>query len=119
MNVGNTARVFAQNAMWKATGSRSAGRSLVRDLGSEDESVRMLAGMFLVRGGERAAPLLREAAARGENLPTVLTALADVGNPADEPFLRRYVDDPDPDVRRAARDGLEVLAMRTRASPAR
>ncbi len=112
MGVGRSARVLAQNALWRATGSRSAGQALVRELGSDDESARALAGMLLVQAGGRAAPLLRAAVARGESLPNVLPALADVGGPEDETLIGRFAGDPDPLIDRAARDALRVLRLR-------
>lgn len=113
MNLGSAAKVYANNAVWRTTGAHSAGRALVRALASGDESVRMLAGMLLVQGGRRALPLLREAIARGEGLPELLTVLADVGTREDAALLRRLAPHPDPAVARAARDGMETLALRT------
>jgi HEAT repeat protein len=109
VELAGTAGVFANNTVWRATGSRAAGRRLVRALAAEDETVRTLAGMFLVQGGKRAEPLLREALGRRESLPLVLTILGDLGDPALTPDLRRFSQDTDPQVAQAARDALRVL----------
>lgn len=93
-------------------GSDAAGRALVRNLRSPDENVRTLAGMFLVQSGRRSLPLLREALARGEDVPTILTMLADIGDPSAEPEIRARLGDPDPEVARAASDALRVLEQR-------
>lgn len=118
MELGKVAGVFANRALFSTTGLRPAGRALVRALGSEDENVRTIAGMSLVQAGERAEPLLQEAARRRENLPLVLTILGDIGDPKSEPLLERYTGDEDPEVARSAREALRVLrAQRAATSP--
>jgi len=68
-----------------------------------------MAGMSLVRGGERSEPLLGEALARRENLPLVLQILADIGDPDIAPELEQFKDDRDPEVARAAQEALRTL----------
>jgi HEAT repeat protein len=109
MDLGGSARLFVANAVWRTTGLPSAGRALVEALSSPDENVRTIAGMFLVQAGRKAEPLLREALARGDNLPLVLSILGDIGDPAFEPELRRFLDHPDPNIAKAARDALRVM----------
>ena len=101
--------LIACKTLWGVTGLRWAGRALVRALGQEDEDLRTLAGMFLVRAGRRAGPLLHEALARRENLPMVLSILADIGDSSVEPELRQFAGDRDPQVAAAARNALRVL----------
>lgn len=107
--VARAAQLFTANALWRATGLRSAGRSLVAALGSPDENVRTIAGMLLVKGGPRARPLLEEALQRRENLPMTLMVLADLGDPDLAKVIGPYADDPDPRVAQAARDALDSL----------
>lgn len=109
MDLPRVAGVFANRAVFSTTGFRPAGRALVRALGSEDENVRTIAGMFLVQTGRRAESVLEEALARRENVPLILTILGDIGDPASEALLRRYVADPDPETAQAAREALEEL----------
>jgi hypothetical protein len=103
------ARLYALKSLWTATGSRSAGRALVKALGSTDEGERTVAGMLLVQGGRRAEPLVAEAIRRREHLPIVLLIAADIGASSLEPDLRRLTMDPDPEIARAAHDALENL----------
>jgi hypothetical protein len=112
MLVRDAVRLYLDRTLWRATGLRWAGRALVRALGSPDEGVRALAGMFLVQAGRRSEPLLAEAVARRENLPVVLTILGDLGDPRFAPELRRFRDDPDPEVAQAAEQALRVLRAR-------
>lgn len=102
--------MFALKTAFQA-GSDAAGRALIRNLPSRDENVRMLAGMFLVQCGRRSLPLLREALARGEDVPAILTMLADIGDPSSEPAIRARLNDPDPEIARAAADALRVLEL--------
>lgn len=104
------ARLFALKAVWRATGLRTAGRALVHALSSPDEGVRTIAGMFLVQAGERAEPLVEEALGRRESLPMLLVIAGDIGASRLEPQLRRFTADPDPEIAKAARDGLRILA---------
>lgn len=102
--------MFACHATWRLTGLPSAGRALVRALGSPDDTERVVAGMFLVRAGARAEPLLEEALHRRENLPMVLSILGDIGDRRFQRELEEFSADGDPQVAQAARDALRVLA---------
>jgi HEAT repeat protein len=106
------ARLYALKSVWATTGSRSAGRALVAALGSPDEGVRTIAGMFLAQGGRRAEPLVEEAIQHGEHLPLVLLIAGDIGAVRLAPDLRRLAADTDPQVARAAQDALRILAAR-------
>ena len=110
MRVGGAAKLFAYRALWRATGSLAAGRALVRALGSADEDLRTIAGMLLAKAGKSAEPLLQEALDRRENLPMILTLLADIGDSRLEPEIRAFSHDQDPNVAKAAREALRVLA---------
>lgn len=118
MELARVAGVFANQAVFTTTGFRPAGRALVHALGSDDENVRVIAGMALVRNGRRAEPLLEEALERRENLPMVLAVLGDIGDPTCEPVLARFAADQDPETARAAHDALRVLhAQHSASSP--
>ena len=112
------ARLYALKSLWDATGSRSAGRALVEALGSPDEGVRTVAGMFLVKSGKRAEPLVEDAMQRRQHLPLVLRIAGDIGATRLEPELRRFTADADPEVAKAARSGLRILAASQRSSQA-
>jgi len=115
MDVAAAARLYGWNALWRVTGARSAGRALIDALGAPDEDLQMLAGIFLVRGADKAEPLLEEALASRKHLPEVITILADIGDPKYKPEFHRLAEDPDPAVADAARDALRVLEARREA----
>lgn len=104
--------LLAQNAAWRLTGARSAGRALVRALSSDDATTRTTAGMLLVRAGPRSMPLLREALAARSALPMVLPILADIGDQESRPTLSAFTRDTDAAVAGAAREALRVLDAR-------
>ena len=101
--------LFTSNVIWRVTGARTAGRILVRALGSKNEALRTIAGMLLVRGGEKSEPLLQEALDKRENLPVALTIIGSIGDRKFEPEVRRLSQDPDPDVAKAATDALRII----------
>ena len=109
MRLSGAAKLFACQALWRGLHLKSAGRALVNTLGTDDEDLRVLAGMFLVRAGPRAVPLLGEALAQRRHLPLILQIIADVGATEFEPELRRLADDPDPQIAQAAHDALRQL----------
>ena len=114
MSATDTAAVIASGTLWRTMGVRAAGRHLIRALGSDDETIRTLAGMFLVKAGVRSLDLLAEAIETRDNLPVVLTILGDIGDPRSIPILERLAQDQDADVARAAQDALEALRRRER-----
>jgi len=96
---------------WRTTGFQFFGRPIVRALGSRNENVRMIAAIWLVKVGKKAEPLLEEALQKNQNLPTILTILADIGDRRVEPEIRSFSGHQDPQVAEAARQALRVLEM--------
>jgi hypothetical protein len=105
--------LIACGAVWRATRLSFLGRRLVHALGASNENLRTIAGISLAKAGRAAEPLLEEALRKRENLPIVLTILADIGDKKVEPEIRRFSAHEDPRVAEAARQALRVLAMRT------
>lgn len=103
-------RLLATGLLWKAAGIQSAGQRIVSALGSDDENVRTIAGMLLVKAGKRSEPLLEAALQKRENLPMVLSILADIGDRRFESDLQAFSRDQDPQVSKAAKEALRVLA---------
>ena len=104
------ARLFACRVLWRGLHLNSAGRALVNSLGDDDEDLRVIAGMFLVRAGSRSVPLLREALTQRRHLPLVLQIIADINATEFEPELHRLADDPDSRISQAARYALRQLS---------
>ncbi len=70
-----------------------------------------------VQAGARAVPLVEEALGRRQGLPMVLVIAGDIGASRLEPELRRFTTDPDPQVAKAALDGLRILAAQHTSVP--
>jgi len=109
------ARLFVCWALWYWLGLTAPGRTLVKALGSENKNLQSSAGILLVRSGKRAEPLLQDAVNRRENLPIVLTVLGSIGDPQIAPQLRKFTEDQNPDVARAAQEALKVVEFSGRA----
>jgi hypothetical protein len=71
--------------------------------------------MLIAQAGKRAEPLVEEAIRRRQNLPMMLVLAGDIGARGLEPELRRFAADPDPQVAKAARDGLRIMAVQQAA----
>ncbi len=97
------------HVIWKLTRLRAAGRRLVLALAAPNETTRTVAGIYLVRTGKRAVPILLESLHRRKSLPIVLTILGDIGDRSCLPALEPFTQDSDPDVSKAARRAIELL----------
>ena len=113
-NFGEIARIFASRTVWSVTGLDAAGRTLVRALGSQNEDVRTIAGMFLVNAGKRAEPLLEEALREGRQVPMVIDVLGSIGDPQVIPDLRPLTQNPDPEIAQAAREAIRTIDFANR-----
>ena len=102
--------MFAAGAAWRSTGLRAAGQVLVGGLKSDDETVRTVAGILLVRAGARSRPLLSGAlaAAAPGDVPMLLRILGELGDPVSDPEIERYTHSIDPEIAQAARDALRA-----------
>jgi hypothetical protein len=106
-----TMRLAVVYGLWRLAGL--GGNLLINALGDRRETVRTIAGMLLARAGPTAKPLLEQAMAERYYLPIVLTILADIGDRGMEVEIRRFRDDPDPQVAEAAKQALRVLARQS------
>ena len=59
-------KVLMAGASWRLFGSRRAGEILLRALSGDDEQNRMLAGMLLVKAGQRSFGLIKSMIETGE-----------------------------------------------------
>ena len=111
------ADLYRANMVWKLFGTRASGQRLIDGLSSTNENVKLLAGMFLVQSGRKAIPLLEHELENRRNMPLVLTMLGDIGARESEGQLRHYLGDPEPEVARAANEGLHALLFKQKMDP--
>ena len=109
MQLAETAKLFTAYGLWRATGWALAGRTLIAALGSSDANNRMIAGMFLVKGGRLALPLVAEALEKGRGLPLILNVAGDLGHTELAPLVERYTAAPDAGVAQQAAVSLKLL----------
>ena len=109
MRLAETAKLFAAYGLWRATGWAVAGRTLIGALGSPDANNRMIAGMFLVKGGRLALPLVAEALEKGRGLPLILNVAGDLGHTELAPLVERYTGAPDARIAQQAAIALKLL----------
>jgi len=79
MNLGRSLNVIRAGMVWRAVGSDAAGAALIDAVSGDDEQVRTLAGMSLVKAGERSVGLIEQAYAEGRATPLMMRILTDIG----------------------------------------
>lgn len=79
MSAASSAGLLAVGATWQLTGLAAAGNALVRAATTGGDTERTLAGMLLVRAGDRSVPLLTEAVRAGPAAVDLVDVLASIG----------------------------------------
>lgn len=93
---------------WRTVGSESAGYALLEAFSGDDEQEKMLAGISLVKAGERSIDLIEKAAKTGRLTPDVVRLLADIGGPRSRALLTDLSGGSGP-LAAAAKESLQVL----------
>ena len=109
MNLIEAAKLFASYTAWKLSRLDLFGEILVGALDSKDENNRMIAGMFLVRTGSRAVPLVRRALLEQRGLPVALSVAGDLSAEELRPLIERYAGHADVSISRAATAALKAF----------
>jgi hypothetical protein len=116
-----SAKLLAAGATWRLTGVPAAGHALLAAVTRGGEAERTLAGILLVKAGDRSVAPLTAAIMAGNNAPGLVDVLASIGtDPARDALVTvaqgsqtRVV----PHIRRAATEALRTLdAIRERPS---
>ena len=93
---------------WRTVGSESAGYALLEAFSGDDEQEKMLAGISLVKAGDRTVDLIEKARQSGRLTPQVVLLLADIGGPRSRGLLTQIATDEGP-VATAAAESLQAL----------
>ena len=108
-----SAWLLAVGAVWLLTGAAAAGRALTRAITDGGEDERTLAGMLLVRAGDRSVPVVAEAILSGRGSTALIDVLASIGSEAARDALvrvsRAAPPAVDPAVAAAAAEALRTL----------
>ena len=109
MDIAGSLKVIGAGAGWRLLGGRRSGRALLDAFSADDEQERMLAGIALVKAGDRSVDLIAEAVAAGKASADVVRLLADIGTPQARAALTRLAAGEGPPAA-AAREALDLLA---------
>jgi hypothetical protein len=109
MGAAASAKLLAAGSAWRLTGLDAAGRSLVSALAGGAENEQTLAGILLVRAGDRSVPLITEAISAGATSAALVDVLASIGTETARTALERATRAPPPEVAAAAEQALRTL----------
>jgi len=79
VKIGGSLKVIGAGISWRRLGHAGSGRRLLQAVGGDDEQDRLLAGMALVRAGERSIGLIESAIQAGTAPTQAVQILADIG----------------------------------------
>ncbi len=102
-------RVLAAGTSWRLFGSARAAETLLAAMSSDDEQNRMLAGMSLVRAGQRSFDLIQEKFEAGEANARVIRLLADIDPQRARPLLEKIAGDGPSELTATARECIDLL----------
>lgn len=116
MSVGSSLKVLGAGVAWRTIGSESAGEALLEAFTSDDEQNRTLAGISLVKAGERSVDLIEKTRSTGNLTPDVVRLLADIGGPKSQALLSELAVGQGP-VAVAALESLDLLEQIEQLGP--
>ncbi|MEX1125302.1 MAG: hypothetical protein WEE53_06515 [Acidimicrobiia bacterium] len=108
MGVGSSLKVITAGVAWRTVGAESAGDTLLHAFGSGDEQDRTLAGISIVKAGERSINLIEKARSGGRLTPSLVRLLADIGGPKSRGLLAEIATGSGP-MAAAAYESLDLL----------
>jgi hypothetical protein len=108
MSLGESLKVIGAGLVFRATGAEGAGYTLLDAFSGDDEQEKALAGISIVKAGERSVDLIDKARQSGRLTPEVVRLLADIGGPRSRALLTE-ISDADGPTAAAATESLEVL----------
>jgi hypothetical protein len=108
-----SAKLLAVGAAWRLTGVSAAGAALVAAVTTGGETERTLAGMLLVKAGDRSVPVVTDAIMTGPEPADLVDVLVSIGTDDARAALLRVSQAPPPAVppatRHAAAEALRTL----------
>ena len=103
------ARVLLAGSAWRLFGSDAAAQTLLDAMSGDDEQQRMLAGMSLVKAGDRSIELIQDTLLAGRATPPVIRLLADLGGPRARSMLNEIAFGEPGELVETARQCLDLL----------
>lgn len=102
-------RVIAAGTSWRFFGSRRAAETLLRAASGDDEQNRMLAGMSLVKAGQRSFDLIEHRVASGRATAPLVQLLPDIDAERARGVLQEVLEGEPGEVTEAARQCIDLL----------
>lgn len=102
-------KVLLAGTTWRMLGTSNAGQTLLEAMSGDDEQERMLAGMSLVKAGDRSIDLIQQAIASNRASPAVIRLLADMDGPKAREILKEIAAGESVELRDAAEQSLDLL----------
>lgn len=102
-------RILLAGSAWRLFGSDGAGESLLEAMSGDDEQQRMLAGMSLVKAGDRSIDLIQNTLSSGHATPPIIRLLADLGGPRARSMLKEIAAGEPGELVETARQSLDLL----------
>jgi hypothetical protein len=109
VSLGESLKVIGAGLAWRTVGTESAGYTLLEAFSGDDEQEKMLAGIAIVKAGDRSIDLIESARKSGRLTPQVVQLLADIGGPRSRALLAEIAAGQGGPVATAAVDSLQVL----------
>jgi radical SAM superfamily enzyme with C-terminal helix-hairpin-helix motif len=102
-------RVIVAGSSWRLFGSRRAAETLLQAMSGDNEQNRMLAGMALVKAGQRSFDLIEKKIAAGQASAPVIRLLPDIGGAKARAVLNRIADGEPGEITDTARECISLL----------
>jgi hypothetical protein len=106
MSALSAARLLCAGAAWRLTGVGATGRALVAAVADPRSDDRELAGILLVRAGDRSVPLVEDALGSGADPSELVNVLASIGTWRSRTALETAAASGGHDLSQAAREAL-------------
>jgi radical SAM superfamily enzyme with C-terminal helix-hairpin-helix motif len=100
---------MAAGTSWRLFGSRRAAETLLAAMSADDEQSQMLAGMSLVKAGQRSFDLIQDRIEAGQASAHIVRLLPDIDRERARPVLEKVVRGAPGEMTDAARECIELL----------
>ena len=102
-------RIIVAGTSWRVFGSRRAAETLLQAMSGDDEQSRMLAGMSLVKAGQRSFELIEEKVGAGEVSAPVVRLLPDIDGAKARAVLGKIAAGAPGELKDAAEECIDLL----------
>jgi radical SAM superfamily enzyme with C-terminal helix-hairpin-helix motif len=102
-------RIIIAATSWRLFGSRRAAETLLQAMSGDDEQNRMLAGMSLVKAGQRSFDLIENRIKAGEVSAPVIRLLPDIGGERAREVLEKIASGDQGELQETARECVDLL----------